>query len=83
MALAVFFLLVGLLFAEIGMIGFDWANLVGAACLLACALTLLTLRSFYESRRVRASAPAPPAEAAPAREAKGASSSVTAVRSGA
>lgn len=77
MALAVFFLLVGLLFAEIGMIGFDWANLVGAACLLACAVTLMTLRSVYEGRRARTSTPPAPA----AREAKAPSSSVSALRS--
>lgn len=78
MALAVFFLLVGVLFAEIGMIGPRWANLVGAACLAACALTLVTLRSVYEKRRRRMSPrPAPPA----VREGKAPSSSVTALRS--
>ena len=76
MALAVFFLLVGLLFAEIGMIGFDWANLVGAASLGACAMTLFALRPVYENRR-----PSAPADPAPVREPKGASSSVTALRS--
>lgn len=86
MALAVFFLLVGLLCAEIAMIGLDWASLVGAGFLLACALTLLTLRSVYESQRARMSArrapaePAPPA-APPVREPKGASSSVSVLRS--
>ena len=79
MALAVFFLLVGVLFAEIGMIGPRWANLVGAACLAACAMTLLTLRSVYERRRVRMS---PKSAAPPAvREGKAPSSSVTALRS--
>lgn len=79
MALAVFFLLVGVLFAEIGMIGPRWANLVGAACLTACALTLATLRSVYESRGGRMS----PTVAAPpvARDGKAPSSSVTALRS--
>ena len=75
MALAVFFLLVGVLFAEIGMIGPRWANLVGAACLAACAMTLATLRSVYESRRGRTS------PTAAARDGKAPSSSVTALRS--
>ena len=77
MALAVFFLLVGLLCAEIGMIGFRWATLAGAACLVACALTLLALRSVYESRRGRRSG----SPAAPTVEATAASPSVGVLRS--
>jgi hypothetical protein len=70
-ALAVFFLLMGVLFAEIGLVGERWAMLAGSACLALCALTLVLLRSIYTrrpSRRVATVAGRP-------------SSSVTALRS--
>jgi hypothetical protein len=72
-ALAVFFLLLGLLFAEIGLVGQRWAMLAGAACLGLCALTLALLRSIYASRPSR-TVRAPAAAGRP-------SSSVTALRS--
>ena len=71
MALAVFFLLLGLLFAEIGLVGERWAMLAGAGCLALCALTLGLLRSIYTKRRSPKPAPA----------AGRPSSSVTALRS--
>jgi hypothetical protein len=71
-ALAVFFLLLGVLFAEIGLVGERWAMLAGAGCLALCAMTLGLLRSIYarrpSGRRPRAAAGRP-------------SSSVTALRS--
>lgn len=44
MPLAVFFLLLGLLAAEVGLVGPDWVLLVGAGSLFLCAVTLATLR---------------------------------------
>jgi hypothetical protein len=70
-ALAVFFLLLGLLFSEAGLVGVRWATLAGSICLGLCALTLSLLRSIYTSR------PSRRVVAAPGRP----SSSVTALRS--
>ena len=49
-ALAVFFLLLGVFFAELGLVGWRWAMLAGAASLALCALILGTLRSIYAQR---------------------------------
>lgn len=69
-ALAVFFLLLGVFFAELGLVGWRWAMLAGAGSLALCALILGTLRSIYAQR---------PRGAAP--RASRPSSSVTALRS--
>jgi hypothetical protein len=68
-ALAVFFLLLGVLFAELGLVGQRWAMVAGAVCLGLCALILGTLRSIYAKRRPGAARRPRP------------SSSVTALRS--
>ena len=44
MALPVFFLLSGTLFAELAIVGPRWMGLVGAGLLVACALALNGLR---------------------------------------
>ena len=49
-ALAVFFLLLGVFFAELGLVGWRWAMLAGAGSLAMCALILGTLRSIYAQR---------------------------------
>jgi hypothetical protein len=68
--LAVFFLLLGVFFAELGLVGWRWAMLAGAGSLALCALILVALRSIYARRRPRsAQRPSRP------------SSSVTALRS--
>ena len=69
-ALAVFFLLLGVFFAELGLVGWRWAMLAGAGSLALCALILGTLRSIYARRGPD-----------PARRASRPSSSVTALRS--
>jgi hypothetical protein len=68
-ALAVFFLLLGVLFAELGLVGQRWAMVAGAVCLGLCAVILGTLRSIYAKRR-----PGAPRRTRP-------SSSVTVLRS--
>lgn len=69
-ALAVFFLLLGVFFAELGLVGWRWATLAGAGSLALCAMILGTLRSIYAQRpRGTARRPSRP------------SSSVTALRS--
>ena len=70
MALAVFFLLLGVFFAELGLVGWRWAMLAGAGSLALCALILGTLRSIYAQRPRGA-----------ARRSSRTSSSVTALRS--
>lgn len=67
-----FFLLLGLLFAEIGLVGQRWAMLAGAGSLALCALTLALLRSIYANRPSRRTATAPAGRP---------SSSITALRS--
>jgi hypothetical protein len=49
-ALAVFFLLLGVFFSELGLVGWRWAMLAGAGSLALCALILASLRSIYASR---------------------------------
>ena len=68
-ALAVFFLLLGVFFSELGLVGWRWAMIAGAVSLGLCALILGTLRSIYASR------PRTP------RRASRPSSSITALRS--
>ncbi|MDQ4096373.1 MAG: hypothetical protein M3144_00680 [Actinomycetota bacterium] len=53
MPLAVFFLLLGLLGAEVSVMGVDWAALAGGALMLLCAATLVELRRPPVSRKVR------------------------------
>ncbi|MDQ1374874.1 MAG: hypothetical protein QOJ09_2212 [Actinomycetota bacterium] len=69
-ALAVFFLLLGVFFGELSLVGWRWAMLAGAGSLALCALILGALRSIYAKRPPRA-----------ARRASRPSSSVTALRS--
>lgn len=69
-ALAVFFLLLGVFFSELGLVGLRWAMLAGAGSLALCALILGTLRSIYASRPRRTE-----------RRASRPSSSITALRS--
>jgi hypothetical protein len=68
-ALAVFFLLLGVFFSELGLVGWRWAYLAGAGSLALCALILGTLRGIY-ANRPRAT-----------RRASRPSSSITALRS--
>lgn len=68
-ALAVFFLLLGVFFAELGLVGWRWAMIAGAVSLALCALILGTLRSIYAKRGPRTARRSRP------------SSSVTALRS--
>jgi hypothetical protein len=70
-ALAVFFLLLGVFFAELSLVGWRWAMLAGAGSLALCALILGTLRSIYV-QRLRRTAP---------RASRSPSSSITALRS--
>ena len=69
-ALAVFFLLLGVFFSELGLVGWRWAMLAGAGSLALCALILGTLRSIYARRPPRAT-----------RRPSRPSSSITALRS--
>ena len=69
-ALAVFFLLLGVFFSELGLVGWRWAMLAGAGSLALCALILVTLRGIYASRPPRAE-----------RRTSRPSSSITALRS--
>jgi MYXO-CTERM domain-containing protein len=50
MALAVLFLLVGMLFAELSLFGVDVAGVAGAALLAVAALVLLRRRDAIEPR---------------------------------
>lgn len=52
MAVPVFFLLSGTLFAEFAVVGPRWMGLVGAALLVACALALNGLRHVVEATRI-------------------------------
>ncbi|HEX2065058.1 MAG TPA: hypothetical protein VHE80_11625 [Acidimicrobiales bacterium] len=54
MSLAVFFLLLGLLGAEVSVMGVDWAAPVGAALMLMSAATLAELRRTPMGRKARA-----------------------------
>lgn len=51
MAVPVFFLLSGTLFAEFAVVGPRWMGLVGAGLLVACALSLNGLRHVVERGR--------------------------------
>jgi hypothetical protein len=50
MAVPVFFLLTGTLFAEVGIVGPRWSLLVGAGLLGFCALALNNFRRFVEAQ---------------------------------
>ena len=50
MAVPVFFLLTGTLFAELAIVGPRWMGLVGAGLLVACALALNAFRHVVESQ---------------------------------
>jgi hypothetical protein len=55
MAGAVFFLLLGMLFSEIALLGLDWAGMVGAALLTMSATVLVHLAfARYEASKVSA-----------------------------
>jgi hypothetical protein len=51
--LAVFFLLLGLLGAEVSVMGVDWAALAGGVLMLLSAATLAELRRLPLTRKVR------------------------------
>ena len=57
MAGAVFFLLLGMLFSEIALVGLDWAGVVGAA-LLTMSATVLVHHAFARYEAARKPAPA-------------------------
>ena len=66
MAGAVFFLLLGMLFSEIALIGLDWAGMVGAA-LLTMSATVLVHLAFAQLEAAKRSAVASKREPAAAK----------------